>query len=150
LRRPGEYLLPIASVAGAITLGASELMNTFALRPPGGETDQLIAAADRHHYALMVLAVFAIVAVIVAVTTGSRPAAIAIAAAGALALLIFLLTDLPDAGQVGTLDDSRQSFIDTKAYPVSGFYLELVGAAVLALCGGAMATLRPDQLRLRR
>lgn len=148
MTRAGEYILPLACIVAAVALGASELMNTFALRPAGGETQQLISAGDRHYYALMVLGAFAVVAVVVAVTTGSRPAAMAVAAAGVLALLIFLLTDLPDAGQVGTLDDRRESFIDTKAYPVSGFYLELAGSAVLALCGSALATLRPDQLRL--
>ncbi|MDX6662985.1 MAG: hypothetical protein QOG09_1087 [Solirubrobacterales bacterium] len=148
MSRRTEVLLAIACAASAIALGASELMNTFALRPPGGETQELLGAGERHHYALLVLGVFAVLALLVAVVTGSKPAALAVAAAGVLALLIFLLTDLPDAGQLGTLDDPRQSFVDSKAYPVSGFYMELVGSTVLALCGAALATLRPDQLKL--
>jgi hypothetical protein len=141
-----EYLLPVACAAGALALGASEFMNVFALRPPGGETQELLSAGDRHHYALLVLAIFALVLLAVAALTGSKPAAAGVAAAGILALLIFLLNDLPDAGKVGTLN--HESFLDSKAYPVSGFYMELVGAAVLALCGAAYATLRPEQLRL--
>jgi hypothetical protein len=46
---------------------------------------------------------------------------------------------------VGTLDDPRQSFIDAEAKPVAGFWLELVGALVLTVCGAALATLRPDR-----
>ena len=60
---------------------------------------------------------------------------------GGLALLIFLLIDLPDAGQVGTLDDARQSFIDAEAIPQEGFWLEMVGALALALTGAALATM---------
>jgi hypothetical protein len=146
--RPAQILLPLACLAGAIALGASEFMNTFALRAPGAETESLLTAGDRHHYALLVVGIFAVIALVIAVLTGSKPAAVAVAACGAFALVFFLVVDLPDAGKVGTLNDARQSFIDAKAYPVSGFYLELVGAAVLALCGGALATLRPEQIRV--
>ena len=62
-----------------------------------------LQAADRHHYALAVIALFAIVAVLVAVAGGSRPAAIAVAIAGVVALLLFLIVDLPKAKIVGTL-----------------------------------------------
>ena len=48
---------------------------------------------------------------------------------------------------VGTLDDPRQSFIDAEAKPVAGFWLELIGALVLTVCGAALATLRPDRCR---
>jgi hypothetical protein len=65
---------------------------------------------------------------------------------GGIALLIFLLIDLPDAGQIGTLDDARQSFVDAEAVPQEGFWLELVGALALAVGGVALATLSPDQL----
>jgi hypothetical protein len=148
--RGARLLLPLACAAGAIALGASEFMNTFALRPPGGETEQLLGAGDRHAYALLILAVFALVALGAALYTGSKPAAIAVALCGGLALLIFLIVDLPDAGNIGTLNNTRENFIDAKAYPVSGFYLSLIGAAVLALCGAALATLSPEQLRLRK
>ena len=74
------------------------------------------------------LALFAIFALAVTVMSGSKAAAFAVAAAGAVALLIFLLGDLPRAGQIGTLDDPRQSFIDAEAVPQAGFWLELLGA----------------------
>ena len=65
---------------------------------------------------------------------------------GVLSLLFFLVIDLPNAGQVGTLEDARQSFIDAEAVPRAGFWLELLGALGLALSGGALATMTPEQL----
>jgi hypothetical protein len=139
--------LPVACVAAAAVLGASELMTLFELTPPGGEAIQAVEAADRHGYSLLILAVFAVAALIVALRTGARVAALAVAVAGTLALLIFLVVDLPDVNQVGTLDDARQSFIDARAEPQAGFWLELIGALGLALCGAALTTLEPAQLR---
>ena len=69
---------------------------------------------------------------------------------GVIAVLIFLIMDLPDAGQVGTIDDARQSFIDAEAVPQSGFWLEMVGALGLAISGAALATMSSEQLELLR
>jgi hypothetical protein len=80
------------------------------------------------------------------VWAGSKPAAIAVVAMGGLALLIFLLIDLPDAGQVGTLDSAEQSFIDAEAIPQEGFWLEMLGALALAFTGAALATMSSEQL----
>jgi hypothetical protein len=63
---------------------------------------------------------------------------------GVIALLIFLIGDLPDVNKIGTLDDPRQSFIDAEAKPVAGFWLELIGSLVLTVCGAALATMRPS------
>lgn len=147
LRIPAvEILLPLACFLSAMVLGFSEFLTTFEFTPPGAEPLQVQEAADRHSYALLVLALFAIFALAVTVMSGSKPAAFAVAASGVIALLIFLLNDLPDAGQIGTLDDPRQSFFTTEAVPQSGFWLELVGALGLAVAGAALATLTPEQL----
>ena len=149
LRIPAvEVLLPLACLASALVLGYSELSTTFELTPPGGEPLEVIDASERHSYALLILALFAIFALAVSVLSGSKAAAFAVAAAGAVALLIFLLGDLPRAGQIGTLDDPRQSFIDAEAVPQAGFWLELIGALGLAVSGAALATLTPEQLAL--
>jgi len=143
-----EYLLPFACAAGAVCVGASELMSTFEFDlGPGGGAVRTIEAADRHSYALLVLAVFALAALAVAVIAGSRPAAVAVAVTGGLALLFFLVVDLPDVGQQGTLDEPSAVFFSTEAKPGDGFWLELVGSVALAASGGALATLRPEQLR---
>jgi hypothetical protein len=144
-----EYLLPVACAAAAVCVGASELMTTFEFDlGTSGEPQRTIAAADRHSYALLVLAAFAIAALVVAVVAGSRPAAIAVAVAGGLSLLFFLVVDLPDVGQQGTVDEPSRVFFSSEADPANGFWLELVGTVGLALSGAALATLRPEQLRM--
>jgi hypothetical protein len=148
-RRPplrAEHLLPLACAGACALLAASEFMNTFNVDGPGPTPQAVQTAADQHHYALLVIAAFALVALAIAVLAGSKPAATAVAMFGAAALLIFLLVDLPDAGKVGTI----ANFTQAKANPTTGFWLELTGALVLAICGTALATLSPDQLRTFR
>jgi len=144
--RRGERLLPFACISGAFVMGASELMKTFQLVAVGGDPVKDLYAYDRHHYALLVLAAFALVATAVAVLGGSKPAAAAAAVAGAMGLLVFLIVDLPDANSVGAFSDPTQSLFNAKAVPQAGFWLELVGSLGLALAGAALATLTPPQL----
>lgn len=143
-------LLPFACLAAAICIFASELMTTFEFIPPGGEALADQGGADRHGNALMVVAVFAIGALGLAVFQASKPAAMAVAGCGGIALLVFLLVDLPDANAVGTLDDARNSFFDAEAVPQGGFFLEMIGALALTICGIALATMTPDQLAALR
>jgi hypothetical protein len=144
-------LLALACVAAAAMLGASQFTDIFHLTPPGGEALQAISSKDQHGYAILVLAIFALVLILV--TLGARDsqlrqvAAMAVGVCGLIALLIFLIGDLPDVNKIGTLDDPRQSFIDAEAKPVAGFWLELVGALVLTVCGAALATMRPGAAR---
>jgi hypothetical protein len=149
-----ETLLVLACAAAAGMLGASQFTDIFHLTPPGGEALDEVEAADQHGYATLVLAIFAVVLIGVVLIARGEPiaqmAAVAIAVCGLVALLIFLIGDLPDVNNVGTLDDPRQSFIDAEAKPVAGFWLELVGALVLTVCGAALATLRPDEWRQAR
>jgi len=155
--RHPERLLPFACVVAAAALFASELMTTFqfeggALASGNGLCTQV--ASDRHHFALGVLAIFAIGAVLIAVLGASKPAAMAAAGAGLLALLLFLIIDLPDANNVGELSgcsaSTAGSFVTAKAVPQAGFWLEMVSALALALSGAALATLTPDQLAILR
>ncbi|MGZ5348544.1 MAG: hypothetical protein ACXWGV_13290, partial [Solirubrobacterales bacterium] len=141
-----EALLVLACAAATAMLAASQFMTMFELTPTGGEPLETVSSADQHGYAILVLAVFSLAMLLVGIGAQSeqvaRIAAFAVAAGGAVALLIFLVGDLPDANKVGTLDDD--SFIDAKAEPQAGFWLELAGSLVLAVCGGALATLGPE------
>jgi len=139
-------LLPLACLAAAICLFASELMTTFEFTPPGAEPLADQGGADRHGNALALLAAFSVGALVVAVFAASKPAAIAVAASGGVALLVFLLVDLPDAGAVGTLDDARQSYFDAEAVPQGGFFLEMIASLTLTITGVALATMTPEQL----
>lgn len=143
-----EVLLAGICAAAALILGASEVMDTFHLTPRGGGALLADSAFDRHHGAMLVLSAGAIVALVVAAMTGSKPAAAAVAICGAIALLIFLVGDLPDANKIGTLDQTGVSFIDAKAVPQAGFWLELIGALALALAGTALAMMPEDRIRL--
>lgn len=137
-----EYVLPIVIVLAAILLAVSELLVTFDFVAPGGEVQADQTAGDRHGYANLLLAGGAVVAMLIALAAASRPAALAVAGLGAVALLLFLVFDLPDAGRVGELED----FITAEAEPQAGFWLEAIGALTLGLAGGAFATLSPEQL----
>jgi hypothetical protein len=145
-----ERLLPFACIAAAVALFASEFTTTFHFVPPGGKALCGQQASDRHHFALAVIALFAIVAVVVAVLGASRPAAISVAIAGLAALALFLIVDLPDANSTGTLGERCTSLIsqadEAKAVPQAGFWLELAGALALTFSGAILATLTPDQL----
>jgi hypothetical protein len=141
-----ERLLPFACIIAAIVLFASETMTMFDLTPPGGETIQTQAAHDRHGNAIYVVAGFSILLTFAAIWLRSRSAALGVAVLGAVALLFFLIHDVPDAGRVGTIDDARASFFDAEAVPQAGFWLMLVGSLALAIGGAALATLSEAQL----
>jgi hypothetical protein len=139
-------LLPLACLIAAVVLFASELMTMFEFTPPGGEPLDSQSAGERHGNAMFVIAPFAIGALGLAVLTGSKPAAVAVGVMGVIALLFFLLGDLPDVNQIGTLDDVRGSFFDAEAVPQEGFWLLMVSSLALAVTGIALATLTPEQL----
>jgi hypothetical protein len=146
-----ETLLVFACAGAAAMLGASQFTDIFHLTPPGGEALQAISSKDQHGYATLVLAIFALLLLVPTVAARDNQvrqvAAMAVAVCGLIALLIFLIGDLPDVNKIGTLDDPRQSFIDAEAKPVAGFWLELIGALVLTVCGAALATMRPGRAR---
>jgi hypothetical protein len=148
-----EILLVFACAAAAAMLAASQFTDIFHLTPPGGEALQSISSKDQHSYAMLVLAIFALILILVTLSARDdqlrQVAAMAIAVCGLIALLIFLIGDLPDVNKIGTLDDPRQSFIDAEAKPVAGFWLELAGSLVLTVCGAALATMRPGASRTR-
>jgi hypothetical protein len=152
VNEPGRLtkLLPIAVIAAAVCLFASELMTMFQFTPPGGEALCAQDAGDRHSNAQMIIAAAAILATIGAVYGGSRPAAFSVAALGVVALLIFLISDLRVANTAGSLSEScgsSQGFLfEAEAVPQGGFYLELLGALALTVTGLALATLSAEQL----
>lgn len=152
-RRNPERLLPLACIAGAAALFASELMTTFQLSTTTGGICN-VHALPRHYFALGILAIFAVISAVVAVTAASKPAAIAVGVCGVIALILFLTIDLPHANNTGTLEGCSPStnfqFISATAEPQAGFWLEMVGALALALSGVALGTLNPEQLRAIR
>ena len=151
--RGPERLLPLACIIAAIVLGASEAMTTFQISATGNVPLCTLQGSDRHHLAQLVLAAFGAISAAIAVLGSSRPAARATAAAGVIALLLFLIVDVPHANNVGSVSstcDLAAADATAKAIPQAGFWLELVGALGLAVSGIALATLSEEQLRTIR
>ena len=139
-------VLPLTIALGAVALAAANFTTIFELTPPGAEPLEELSGVDRHSYALVILAGFALAALFVAISSRSRPAAIAVAACGGVALLLFLLRDLREVGTVGLIADPVLYRATTKADPQIGFWLEAIGSVALALGGIGFATLfRPDE-----
>lgn len=128
------YLLPLACGLAAAMLAASEFMTLFDIDVEGTVVER-VRGGDQHSYALAVVALFALAALGAALWSGARPPAFALAAAGGVALIVALVGDLPDAGRKGTLPD----FVTGRAEPAAGFWFELTGATLLAVCAAAMA-----------
>jgi hypothetical protein len=139
-----RLVVPVLGLFGALMLIASAFADTFEYRA-GGAVIEVSRAADRHDYAFLLLGLFAFAAILVAVATGSRPAALAVTAAGCAALLLFLFSDLPDAGSTATFT----GFVQAKAHPRPGFWLELVGSVFILAAGAALA-LKPQPATIRR
>lgn len=134
-----DVLLPAVIAAAALALAASELMTTFELTPPGGDPLSGQPGADRHGYAMLLLAVCALIALALAVATGQRAAALATAGFGIAALALFLIIDLPDAGDRGDISGGELGLTTIEAVPRPGFWLEAAAALTLALAGIAFA-----------
>lgn len=134
-----ERVVPLIVVVGALALAASEFMIAFQFTPPGGEALREVTGGDRHGYSNVILAVATLAVMGVAIVTGSRPAANAVAALGIVALLLFLVVDLPDVGQRGSLRDPLRDLATAEAVPQNGFWMQAIGAVALAVGGGLFA-----------
>lgn len=145
-----ERLLPFAAIVGALLLIGSQFLDIFELRSAGEVVQATVGASDQHWYSMALLGLFAVFAVAGSIAAGSKPLAIAATAAGVVALLLFLLIDLPDAGRADSVATSAEGLVTAEAHPAGGFWVELVGALVLTMCAGALATLTPTQLRSLR
>jgi hypothetical protein len=120
-------------------------MDVFVLVAPSGEPLDVQTASERHGFAPLLLAIFAAAATIVVIFSGSRPAAVAVAAAGGVALVLLLTIDAPDLNSVGNFEDRAVGVTDARAEPRAGFWLEMVGALGLTICGSALAMLTPER-----
>lgn len=138
-----EVILPIVIVISAVALATSEFLTAFEFTPPGGEALDEVSGSDRHGYANVLLAIAAIGALAFASLFSSRPACFALAGIAAIALLVFLVVDLPDVGQRGTLRDPIRNLATAEAVPQAGFWLQAISAIGLAIAAGLYASLAP-------
>ncbi len=150
-----KLTLPLACgvATGAGALAAAQFVGIFMLTPDGpdlGIREQLVVSAqDQHGWAMLILAVISLTLLIACLWydrgsgqeagPASQTAAVALAVTGLIALLIFLIIDVPDANRIGALGNETGSFVDAKATPQLGFWLELFGSALLIGCGSTLA-----------
>ena len=147
--------LPLACgvAAGAGALAAAQFVGIFMLTPDGpdlGVREELVVSSqDQHGWAMLILAVISLTLLVACLWferggdgdagPASQTAAVALAVTGLIALLIFLIIDVPDANRIGALGNETGSFVDAKASPQIGFWLELLGSMLLIGCGSGLA-----------
>ena len=143
-------LIPAICLISGLLLIGSELLNTFTIETTEGQTVELVGAAERHSFAFGLLGLLAIAGTVIAVVAGSRPAALMVVTSGIVALALFAVIDLPDAGTSDLIADANQDFAEGTAEPAGAFWISLI-ASLLCVAGGALlASLTPAQLRALR
>lgn len=150
-----DLTVPLACGAaiGAGALAAAQFVGIFMLTPSGPDSgigeELVVGAQDQHGWSMLILAVISLGLLVACLWyirgdgggagPASQTAAVALAVTGLVALLIFLIIDVPDANRIGALGNETGSFVDAKAVPQIGFWLELVGSLLVGGCGGALA-----------
>lgn len=133
----------VLGLAGALLLVLTELSTVLEIRA-GAVVLETQTGADRHSWALLVLAIAAAGLTVAAVLLRSRPAALALGAVGVVALLFWLVGDLPDAGDEGAYGIRYE---DAVAVSGPGLRLEVLGG--IALVAAAVAALLAMRVRER-
>ena len=125
------------AVLGALLLLVAEFTTLFTVKTAGtGTLIKSVGTGSHDSYALIPIAVLAVGLAWGAVVTGSRWALAAVGALGAVALLIALIGDLPDAQASGTVGSALSGFHTAADNPSAGLYLETFGAIVLVIAAG--------------
>lgn len=139
------------AVLGAVLLFLAEFTTLFVVHASGVTKPLKSESAGSHHsYALALIAVVAVVLAVAVWRAGSRPALLGLGVLGVAALLIALAGDLPDATASGLLLTSSH-YIEAKATPKAGLFLETLGALLLLIaCAWGFLLTAPPSRRSRR
>jgi hypothetical protein len=139
--RAVRIALITAAVAGAVCLIIATFSTvieiTVGTTSKIADRDTHLSGWDRHSFALVLIALFALV-MTVGAWRGARPAMAALAVAGIAVLLIALVGDLPDVHKTGVIGEL---YDNARANPKVGYYLETLGGALLLLAGGGLLLL---------
>jgi hypothetical protein len=142
--RAVRIALAIAALAGVLCLVVATFSTiieiTVGTTSKIADRDTELSGWDRHSFALLLFALFALVMTAGALR-GARPAMAAIAVAGIAVLLIALIGDLPDVHKTGVIGEL---YDNARANPKLGYYLETLGGALLLLAGGGLLLLGGD------
>ena len=134
--------LALAAFVGAILLVVADFTTLFEARGVG--FSRHVPGHRNHSYAMVVIGGVALVMALLAMRSQSRSALAALAMLGLVAIVIALGFDLPDATGIATL----RSFQDARLAPRTGFYLETLGAALVAVAAvGGLLLASPSRDR---
>ena len=123
-----------AGLLGAALLVIAEFTTLFQVHAAGSAAPLKTVTTGAHQtYALLPIALLAAAFAFVVWWQESRAALLAIGLLGAIALLIALFGDLPDARASGLIGSGVTQYTDAFASPGAGLYLETLGAATLVI-----------------
>ena len=139
---PGARGLILAgSLLGALLLIVAEFTTLYKIHTQVATSIPLPTISTHSHnsYALIPIAALAVLLALALGRGAGRSAILAIGVLGAVALVIALVGDLPDARRSGLIGSASRGFVNATARPSAGLYLETLGAVVLiATCGSGL------------
>jgi hypothetical protein len=122
-------------VIGAILLVVAEFLPLLQIHSALRRSPIASVNTGAHDsYALIPIGLLAVLLAITVWRTGNRLALLASGVLGVVALLIALISDLPDAQATGVV---VHPFVLANATPSTGFYLETLGAVLLLITAAA-------------
>jgi hypothetical protein len=140
---PMSLLILALGVAGGVLLGIAELSTIVTVEVLTTGTCEEIAdpevrdacdvsGFEQHGGALVLLGVVAVLMALGAGRGASVPASVALIAIGLIVAGLVILRDIPTSSETGLVG---LRYEEAKAGVSSGFYLEIVGAALCAAAG---------------
>lgn len=134
-------LAAVTVLLGAGVTIASQFVAAYVLEDPFGLAIETVTLFDKHGPFVVLASLVAVGALIWSVLAGSRQALIPVLGMGVAIVLVFLLIDLPDAGETGLFDTPGAGNLDATGVGAAGLWLEMVGGLVVILGSVALMTL---------
>ena len=134
-------LAAVTVLLGAGVTIASQFVAAYVLEDPFGLAIETVNLFDKHGSFVVLASLVAVGALIWAVLAGSRKALIPVLGMGIAIVLVFLLIDLPDAGETGLFDTPGAGNLDSTGVGAAGLWLEMVGGLVVILGSISLMTL---------
>ena len=141
-REPGRGLVRAGALLGALLLVVAEFTTLYREHVAGGTVIGTVSTGSPHAYAMIPIALLGAFLGYAVWRAGSRSALVLLGAVGAVALLIGLLGDLPDARAHGIRRTATGNYVQASDTPSAGLYMETLGAVILiATCGSGLLAL---------
>jgi hypothetical protein len=130
-------LILAAALLAALLLIVAEFTSLYEVHLATSSVPiKTVSGGSNHSYAMLLIGLGAAGLGLAVWQSGSRLALLALGVLGAVALLISLLGDLPDAHATGLAGSATKGFVNASSTPSAGLYLETLGAVILiATCG---------------